>query len=136
MISKPDWDALGALFSKTPAPESTTAPPSAREGTAGLYGPLDHVRSRAHNQLRIVSSVLKLAEALNRSVEMKSDPAPYLERGLCFTSQVDPNSLDLSMCTEVVAEDPPLTIGVAMAHRLEAAFAQREDRSNVVVSGL
>ena len=32
MTSKPDWDALGALFSK-PAPEGTAAPPSASEGT-------------------------------------------------------------------------------------------------------
>lgn len=32
MTSKPDWDALGALFSK-PAPEGPTAPPSASKGT-------------------------------------------------------------------------------------------------------
>lgn len=49
MISKPDWDALDALFSK-PALEGTTAPPSASEGTVCKAARPAHAEAR-HSEL-------------------------------------------------------------------------------------
>ena len=45
MTSKPDWDALGALFNK-PAPEGATAPPSASKGTGHSAACPTHAEAR------------------------------------------------------------------------------------------
>lgn len=55
MTSKPDWDALGALFSK-PAPEGTTAPPSASKRTG------QNIASPAHAEARHSDMVCYLGD--------------------------------------------------------------------------